>query len=175
MRSISGLKNSLKGEIVLPGDPRYDSLRRVWNHDIDLKPAAMVLCAAEDDVIRSVQFARENSLTLAVRSGGHSFAGHGVCEGGMVVNLSSMRRVSLDALARLVTIEPGIRAGELDQVTNAFTLAVPLGSCPMVGVAGFALGGGTGSLTPKYGFGCDNILDARVITASAAAMTASNE
>jgi FAD/FMN-containing dehydrogenase len=175
MDSIQRLTNSIKGEVVLPSHPRYDSVRRVWNHDIDLRPAAVVLCTTEDDVVRTVEFAREHDLTVAVRSGGHSFAGHGVCDRGIVINLSMMRRVRLDVPARLVTLEPGVRGGELDQVTTAFGLAVPLGSCPMVGVMGFVLGGGAGSLTTKYGFGCDNMVCARLITADRAVVKASED
>ena len=109
------------------------------------------MCVTEEDVVRSIEFARNHQLIVAVRSGGHSFAGHGVCDEGLVINLSQMKRVQLDALAATVRFESGIRAGELDQVTQAFGLAVPLGSCPMVGVAGYALGGGEGSLTRNSG------------------------
>ena len=175
MISFQQLAGSINGEIVMPGDAGYDALRRVWNHDIDLKPAAIVLCKSADDVASTIQFAHKNDFPVAVRSGGHSFAGHGVCDNGIVVNLSNMRRLQIDVPARLVTIEPGVRAGELDQVAQAFGLAVPLGSCPTVGVAGFALSGGNGSLTTKFGFACDSLVRARVISADADIITADQD
>jgi hypothetical protein len=155
----------MKGGIVTPGDSRYEALRRVWNHDIDSRPAVIALCECEDDVARAIEFARANDLKAALRAGGHSFAGHGVCDGGIVINLSPMKRVHLDAPGKTVVIEPGIRAGELDRTTQAFGLALPLGSCPMVGVTGFALGGGEGSLTTRFGFACDNIVAATLVAA----------
>jgi len=172
--SLRRLAKAIKGEIIVPGDQRYDSMRRVWNHDIDLRPAAIAVCMSDEDVIRSVEFARTENLIPAVRSGGHSFAGHGVCNGGIVINLSSRKRSQLDVPACHIRLEPGIRAGELDQMVQAFGLAVPLGSCPMVGVAGFALGGGAGSLTTKYGFACDSITRARVVTADCTILEASD-
>jgi FAD/FMN-containing dehydrogenase len=159
------LDRGFKGGIVTPEHRDYDTLRRVWNHDIDARPALIALCAGEDDVVRALEFARANDLTTAVRGGGHSFAGHGVCDGGIVINLSPMKRLRLDAPAKTAWIEPGIRASELDQTTQAFALAVPLGSCPMVGVTGFALGGGEGSLTARFGFGCDNVIEATLVAA----------
>ncbi len=131
------------------------------------------MCVNQEDVVRSIKFARDHNLVLAVRSGGHSFAGHGACDDGLVINLSMMKRVQVDALARTVRIESGTRAGELDQVTQAFGLAIPLGSCPTVGVAGYTLGGGEGSLTPKLGYGCDSMLGASIITADGQKLRAS--
>jgi FAD/FMN-containing dehydrogenase len=99
------------------------------------------------------------------RSGGHSFAGYGVCEDGLVIDLSLMKRAVLDPVHERIRIEPGILAGELDCLTQSFRMAVPLGSCPTVGVAGYALGGGESSLTPKFGYGCDSLMDLEVVTA----------
>ncbi len=170
---IAKFKQSLAGDVIAPNDPGYDSIRRVWNHDIDRRPRLIAMCVTEEDVVRSIEFARNHQLIVAVRSGGHSFAGHGVCDEGLVINLSQIKRVQLDALAATVRIESGIRAGELDQVTQAFGLAVPLGSCPMVGVAGYALGGGEGSLTPKFGYGCDSIFAASLVAADGRKLRAS--
>ena len=95
--------------------------------------------------MRAIEFARSHDLLIAVRSGGHSFAGHGTCDGGMVIDLSPMKRLEIDPNRAWVRLQSGVLAGELDLATNAFSMAVPLGSCPSVGVAGYALGGGEGA------------------------------
>ncbi|MGH9646540.1 MAG: FAD-binding oxidoreductase [Bryobacteraceae bacterium] len=170
--AIRKFAESLKGEVVLPGDKRYGKARRVWNHAVNRRPAIIARCADEEDVVRSVEFARRNELPTAVRSGGHSFAGHGVCDDGMVIDLSPMKRAKVDPVSCRITIEPGVVAGELDCLTQAFRMAVPLGSCPTVGVAGYALGGGESSLTTKFGYACDNITRARIVTADGRVLTA---
>lgn len=164
-RSIGKFSASLSGEVIVVGDPRYGKARRVWNHAVDLHPALIAVCANTRDVVRAVNFARHHGLLTAVRSGGHSFAGHGVCEGGLVIDLSSMKRAEIDPSRKLIRIETGVLAGELDCLTQAFKLAVPLGSCPSVGVAGYSLGGGEGSLTTRFGYGCDSITRLEVVTA----------
>jgi FAD/FMN-containing dehydrogenase len=164
-RSISKFVASMNGVVIIPGDHLYGGARRVWNHAVNLNPAVIARCANTEDVVRAVEFARERGLLTAIRSGGHSFAGHGVCEGGMVIDLCSMKRAAIDPLDKTITIETGVIAGELDCLTQAFKLAVPLGSCPSVGVSGYSLGGGEGSLTPKLGYGCDNITRIEVVTA----------
>lgn len=170
--AIRQLERTLTGKVVLPSDERYGKARRVWNHAVNQRPAIIARCANETDVVRSVEFARRNELLTAIRSGGHSFAGHGVCDGGMVIDLSTMKRSQIDPARRRITIEPGVMAAELDCLAQAFRMAVPLGSCPTVGVAGYALGGGEGSLTPKFGYACDNITRVRVVTADGRILTA---
>ena len=135
-------------------------------------PSISILRSSRDapapaDVVRAIEFAHAHDLTVAIRSGGHSFAGHGTCDGGIVIDLSLMKRIEIDASRASVRLQAGILAGELEQVTNAFSMAVPLGSCPSVGVAGYALGGGESALTPKLGFGCDNIARVEIVTADA--------
>ena len=152
--------------MILPDDARYEKARRVWNHAIDLRPAVIARCADAEDVVRAIEFARSHDLLIAVRSGGHSFAGHGTCDDGMVVDLSPMKRLEIDPNRAWVRLQSGVLAGELDLATNAFSMAVPLGSCPSVGVAGYALGGGEGALTPKLGFACDNLTCVEVVTAN---------
>ena len=156
---------NFKGEIILPKDSAYEKVRRVWNHAVDKHPAMIARCASTEDVVRAIEFARESELLVAVRSGGHSFAGHGTCDGGLVIDLSMMKCLEIDPARASVQIQPGVLAGELDKVTNAFSMAVPLGSCPSVGVAGYALGGGESALTPKLGFGCDSITRLEIVTA----------
>jgi hypothetical protein len=119
------------------GRRKVAALRRVKNRVINKYPALIVRCANDKDVQLAVDFARHKGLLTAVRSGGHSFAGHGVCEGGMVIDLSNMKRVQIDPVHENVRIEPGVLAGELDCLTQSFRMVVPLGSCPTVGVAGY--------------------------------------
>jgi FAD/FMN-containing dehydrogenase len=166
---------SLKGRAILPEDKRYSRARRVWNHAVNAYPEAIVQCANVDDVVRAVEFSRRHDLVTAVRSGGHSFAGHGVCDGGLVIDLSTMKQVEIDPGHLNVQIQPGVLAGELDCLTQAFEMAVPLGSCPSVGVAGYSLGGGEGSLTPKLGYGCDSISRIEIVTADGHLRSASEE
>ena len=136
----------------------------MWNHAVDLRPAIIARCAGTDDVQRAIEFARAEDLRVAVRSGGHSFAGHGACDGGIVIDLSLMKRVEVDPHRAWVRIAGGVRGGELEKITAAFSMAAPLGSCPSVGVAGYALGGGESALTPSLGFACDNITRVELVT-----------
>ena len=169
---IAKLAKSLAGEVILPRDRTYAKLRRVRNHAVNKHPAIILRCANRNDVQLAVDFSRRNDLLTAVRSGGHSFAGHGVCDDGLVIDLSPMKRVEIDPAHEKIRIEPGIVAGELDCLTQAFRRAVPLGSCATVGVAGYALGGGESSLTPKFGYGCDSIVGLEVVTADGKVLAA---
>jgi len=164
---------SLKGRVILPGDTLYSQARRVWNHAVNAYPEVIVRCANVDDIVRAIDFAHRYDLDTAVRSGGHSFAGYGVSDGGLVIDLSTMKRVEIDPRHFNASIEPGVLAGELDCLTQAFEMAVPLGSCPSVGVAGYSLGGGEGSLTPKFGYGCDSISRVDLVTADGRLRSAS--
>jgi FAD/FMN-containing dehydrogenase len=163
--AVRGLVQNFDGHIILPDDRRYASARRVWNHVVNKFPQLIAQCGSRDDIKRTIEFACQQDLLIAVRSGGHSFAGYGVCDNGIVIDLTLMKRAQVDPGAALVRIEPGVHAHELDYITQAFKMAVPLGSCPGVGVAGYALGGGEGSLTPKFGYGCDSIKQVEIITA----------
>ena len=173
--TIARFAKSLSGEVVLPQERRYGALRKVKNRAVDKRPAVIVRCANRNDVQLAVDFARHNDLLTAVRSGGHSFAGYGVCDGGLVIDLSMMKRVQIDPARETIRIEPGILAGELDCLTQSFRMAVPLGSCPTVGVAGYSLGGGESSLTPKFGYGCDSIVGLEVLTADGKLLAANAE
>jgi len=156
---------NLQGDLILPDDGPYEKARRVWNHAVDHRPAIIARCAGNEDVMRAIEFARDSDLLVAVRSGGHSFAGHGTCDGGLVIDLSLLKRIEIDPRRAWVRLQSGVLAGELDLVTNAFSMAVPLGSCPSVGVSGYALGGGESALTPKLGFACDNITRVEIVIA----------
>jgi hypothetical protein len=163
------------GRVIMRGDRGYSHARRVWNHAVNSFPQLVARCATVDDVLRSVEFSRHHNLLTAIRSGGHSFAGHGVCDGGMVIDLSLMKLAEIDPINRKVAIQTGVLAGELDCLTQAFKLAVPLGSCPSVGVAGYSLGGGEGCLTPNFGYGCDNLVRAEIVTADGSVHSASDQ
>lgn len=171
-RILCRFAEHFKGEIILPDDQRYSRARRVWNHAVNQRPQLIARCVNPEDVIRAIQFGVENQLLPAVRAGGHSFAGHGVCDGGIVIDLSLMTQVTIDPMSKLVRIAPGVLGNQLDHVAQAFKLAVPLGSCPSTGVVGYALGGGAGSLTPKFGYACDHITECQLIMADARHVTA---
>jgi len=170
---VEQLKNSLKGEVVLPTDPTYESARKIWNGMIDKRPALIARCAGTPDVVRAVNFARETGLLLAVRGGGHNIAGNAVCDDGIVLDLSLMKAAKVDPDARRVTIEAGATLADLDAATQAQGLATPLGINSTTGVAGLTLGGGFGWLSRKYGMTVDNLESAEVVTAAGEVVRAS--
>jgi len=163
--ALNKFANIFDGDLIFPGERRYHSARRVWNRAVNKYPQAIARCASLDDVMRAVEFSRRHDLSMAVRAGGHSFGGHGACDGGIVVDLSLMKRAQIDPASASIKVEAGVLAQELDCMTQAFKMAVPLGSCPSVGVAGYALGGGESSLTPKFGYACDSINQVDIVTA----------
>ncbi|MGH8830263.1 MAG: FAD-binding oxidoreductase, partial [Polaromonas sp.] len=170
---IEALKGTVRGKVILPDDDLYDSARRVWNATIDKHPALIVRCAAPSDVVRTVNFARDNGLLLAVRGGGHNIAGSAMCDDGIVIDLSQMKASSIDAGARRGTIEGGATLADLDAATQAHGLATPLGINSTTGVAGLTTGGGFGWLSRKYGMTIDNLESAEVVTAAGEAVRAS--
>jgi len=162
---LNELTGVFDGDAVLPGDPDYDSARRVWNGIIDRRPAAVIRCASTDDVRAGVALAREYDLPVAVRGGGHSVAGHGTVDDGIVLDLAAFDAVSVDAEAREVRVGGGATWGAVDAVTQRHGLAVPGGVFSRTGVAGLALGGGYGWLRNAYGLSCANLIAAEVVTA----------
>lgn len=163
---IEGLKGNFTGEVLLPSDDIYESARKIWNGMIDKHPALIVRCATTLDVVRAVNFARDNGLLLAVRGGGHNIAGNAVCDDGMVIDLSQMKAASVDPGARRVTIEGGATLGDLDAASQIHGLATPVGINSTTGLAGLTLGGGFGWLSRKYGMTVDNLESAEVVTAA---------
>ncbi|OUC90124.1 FAD-binding oxidoreductase [Streptomyces swartbergensis] len=159
-----GLAESLRGELLLPGDDRYDQTRRVWNGMIDHRPALIARCAGSADVAAAVAFAREHDLLVSVRGGGHNIAGKAVCVGGLMIDLSLMRRVAVDADNRTARVEGGATLGEMDSATQVSGLATTTGVVTHTGVAGLTLGGGVGRLARTYGLACDNLLSVDVVT-----------
>src|SRR5436305_4338348 len=163
--TVKDLRDALRGELVLPGDPAYDEARSVWNGMIDRRPALIARCTGTSDVIAAIRFARSEGLTVAVRGGGHNVAGNATCDGGLVIDLSPMKGVRVDAEARTVRAQGGITWGELDQETQAFGLATTGGLVTSTGIAGYTLGGGIGWLMRKHGLACDNLASADLVTA----------
>jgi FAD/FMN-containing dehydrogenase len=170
---VDALKGLFRGEIIRPVDAAYDKSRKVWNGSIDRRPALIARCAGVADVISAVRFAREHELLTAVRGGGHSFPGHSVCDGGIVIDLGLMKGIRVDPVARTARVQAGVLLGELDRETQAFGLAVPAGIVTHTGVAGLTLGGGTGWIQRKYGLSIDNLLSADLVTADGAFTKAS--
>jgi FAD/FMN-containing dehydrogenase len=163
--AFGGLDASFGGQLVRPDDPSYDEHRRVWNGSIDRSPALVARCSGVADVIAAVKFAREAGLPVAVRSGGHSFPGASVCDGGIVIDLSLMKGIRVDPEARTARAQAGVLWGELDRETQAFGLATTGGIVTHTGVAGLTLGGGIGWLQRKHGLTIDQLLSVDLITA----------
>jgi FAD/FMN-containing dehydrogenase len=170
---IQELKENVAGEVLLSKDDAYQDARKIWNAMIDKRPALIVRCATTMDVVRTVNFARENGLLLAVRGGGHNIAGNAICDDGVVIDLSRMKAANVDTGARRVTIEGGATLADLDAATQIHGLATPLGINSTTGVAGLTLGGGFGWLSRKYGMTIDNLESAEVVTARGEVVRAS--
>jgi FAD/FMN-containing dehydrogenase len=162
---IEQLQGSLRGSVLLPGDPAYDQARRIWNAMIDKRPALIVRCAGAADVRTAVDFARDHGVPLAVRGGGHNIAGSALVNDGLVIDLSGMRSVQVAPHKMRAWVEGGALLRDVDHETQAYGLATPLGINSTTGVAGLTLGGGFGWLTRKYGLTVDNLVAADIVTA----------
>jgi FAD/FMN-containing dehydrogenase len=162
----------LRGQLLRPGDDAYDSARKLWNGMFDRRPALIARCAGAADVVRSVNFARDHRLHVAVRGGGHSIPGHSVCDGGLVIDLSAMKGIRVDATDRRARAEPGIKWIDFDHETQAFDLATSGGTVSDTGIAGLTLGGGLGWLSSKHGLTVDNLVSADLVTADGRLLTA---
>ena len=170
---IEELKGKVTGQVLVPGDGEYDSARKIWNGMIDKKPAAIVRPANTQDVVGAVNFARESGLLLAVRGGGHNIAGNAICDDGLVIDMSRMKAIQVDAAKRRAVAEAGALLGDLDAATQAHGLATPLGINSTTGIAGLTLGGGFGWLSRKHGMTVDNLVSAEVVTAAGEVVKAS--
>jgi len=148
---IGVLRGALRGGVLLPSEPGYDAARAIWNAMIDRRPGMIVQALGAADVMQAVTFAREHGVVLSVRGGGHNIAGNAVCEGGLMLDLSRMRAVRVDAAARRVRVEGGALLCDVDKETQAFGLAVPVGINSTTGIAGLTLGGGFGWTSRTFG------------------------
>ena len=173
MTTAEAFKAGLRGQLLAPGDEGYDRARKLWNGMFDRRPALIARCAGAADVIRAVSFARDNRLAVAVRGGGHSFPGHSVCDGGLVIDLSAMKAIRVDLRTRTARAQAGVKWIEFDHETQAFGLATTGGTDADTGIAGLTLGGGLGWLSSKYGLTVDNLVSADVVTADGRLLTAS--
>jgi FAD binding domain/Berberine and berberine like len=162
---IERFQTAFRGEVIQPDDLRYETARMIWNASIDKHPGLIARCSGVADVIAAVNFARENDLPVAVRGGGHNVGGKALCDGGLVIDLSRMKGIRVDAKNRTVRVQGGATLGDVDRETHAFGLAVPAGIVSKTGIAGLTLGGGVGWLVRKYGLTCDNVLSFDIVTA----------
>jgi FAD/FMN-containing dehydrogenase len=173
--TVGELQAAVRGQVIRPGDSDYDEARAVWNASHDKHPALIVRCTGTADVIKVVEFARSQGLPLAVRGGAHSIAGFSTCDGGVVLDLSPMRAVTVDPQQRRATAQGGATWADFDHETQAFGLAVTGGLVSSTGLGGFTLGGGIGWLLRKHGLTCDNLVSADVVTADGRLVHASAE
>ncbi|WP_425619174.1 FAD-binding oxidoreductase [Anatilimnocola sp. NA78] len=164
--ALARLQAKLKGRLVLASDAAYETARRVfyWNPKTEQKPVGIVQCGDEEDAVRAVEFAREFSLEVAVRSGGHSHLAWG-SSNGLVIDLSPLKRISVDPERRIVRAQAGVTSGEVARAAGEHGLVPVLGQCPGVGATGVTLGGGLGWLSGLFGASCDNLLSTRLVTA----------
>jgi FAD/FMN-containing dehydrogenase len=167
------LKGKVKGQVVLPSDPNYDEVRKIWNAMIDRRPAVIVRCARADDIPHALELARLNGLDVSIRGAGHNIAGNALCEGGLMIDLSTMKNVRVDATNRRAFVEPGATLADFDEAVQKHGLATPMGINSTTGVSGLTLGGGFGWLTRKYGMTVDNLVSAEVVIADGKKIRAS--
>lgn len=162
---LNALAGQLRGELILPHDEKYNETRKIYNAMIDKRPGMFVMCVDVADVIYAVKFARANDLLVAVRGGGHNGGGLGLCDEGMVIDLSGIKFIDVDVENKTVRVGGGNLWGEVDHATHPFGLAVPAGIISTTGVGGLTLGGGVGYLSRKYGLTIDNLLEADMVLA----------
>jgi len=171
--AVAGLREALRGTLLEPHDAGYDDARRVWNGAIDRRPRLIARCAAPADVSAAVDFARRHGLPLAVRGGGHQFAGQSVCDDGVVIDLSPMKGIHVDPERRTADAQAGVLWGELDHATQACGLAVTGGAISHTGIAGLTLGGGIGWLMRTYGLTVDSLVSVDLVMADGTQVSAS--
>lgn len=170
---IEGFGRRIKGKVLLPSDAEYEKARQVWNGMINKRPWAIVQCADKNDVVQALALGHKQSLVIAVKAGGHNIAGNAVCDGGIVIDLSTMKGLQVFPEEKRVVAQAGVTWGEFDKATQVHGLAVTGGEVSTTGIAGLTLGGGIGWLMRKYGLACDNLISAQVVTADGRNLKAS--
>ncbi len=166
-------KANLGGRLITPSDVDYDEVREIWNGMHDKRPALIAQCTGVADVITAINFARENNILVSIRGGGHNVSGSASNDGGLMIDLSLMKGIRVDAENRTVHAQGGVTWGDIDRETQVFGLVAPGGVVSTTGIAGLTLGGGLGWLRKKYGFSIDNFLSVDIVTADGNFLTAS--
>jgi FAD/FMN-containing dehydrogenase len=170
---VEAFASGLSGRVLTPGAEDYDDVRAIWNAMIDKRPGLIAQCASSADVVRAVELANAHDLLVAVRGAGHNIAGNSLCDGGLLIDLSTMKRVDMDPAGKTVRVDPGVTLGELDRATQADGLAVSVGINSTTGISGLTLGGGFGWLSRRWGMTIDNLVAATVVLASGEEVRAS--
>ncbi|HTS57019.1 MAG TPA: FAD-binding oxidoreductase [Terriglobales bacterium] len=173
--SIDQLKSAFRGELIQPTDGAYDQARKVYNAMIDKRPKLIARCVDVADVMAAVRYGRENVMLTAIRGGGHNGGGLGICDGGLVIDLSQMKGVRVDPAARTARVAAGCVWGDVDHATHPFGMAVPCGFIATTGVAGLTLGGGIGYLSRRYGLTIDSLLSVDMVLADGRFVTANTK
>ena len=172
---INSLKSEFRGQIIQPGDSNYDEARKIWNAMVDCKPALIAQVSGADDVSSAIKFAQANKLDITIRGAGHNIAGNSICNDGLMIDFSNMKKVSVDSNKKIALVEPGATLKDFDAEAQKYGLATPVGINSTTGIAGLTLGGGFGWLTRKYGFTVDNLLSADVVTVDGKKLKASEK
>ncbi|MBI4499817.1 MAG: FAD-binding oxidoreductase [Gemmatimonadetes bacterium] len=172
---LADLKPKLRGSLLLPADPGYDDARSIWNAMIDRRPVAIARCLGVADVVTSVNFAREHHMPLAIKGGGHNISGLAIADGALVLDMSAMRGVWVDPLARVARAQAGCLLGDVDRETQLHGLAACFGFVSATGIAGLTLGGGFGYLSRRFGWTSDTVLAMDVVTADGRLVRASEK
>jgi FAD/FMN-containing dehydrogenase len=172
---LSAFDAALRGELLFPSDPPYEEARRVWNGMIDRHPGLIVRVGGAGDVVAAIDFVRSHDLSFSVRAGGHNVAGRAMSEGGLTIDLSRLRSVEVDLASLTVRVGAGATLGDIDHVTQAFGLAVPVGLVSETGVAGLTLHGGMGWQTRLRGLTLDNLVSVEIVTADGRLLTANED
>jgi FAD/FMN-containing dehydrogenase len=172
-KKLDEFKANFRGTVLPAGNHGYEQARKIWNGMFDKKPAAIARCVGTSDVINAVNFARNNNLEMSVKGGGHNSAGTAVCDDGLMIDLSLMKRVTVNPKKKTARVDGGCLLGDVDAETQLYGLAVSAGIISHTGVGGLALGGGFGWISRKHGLSVDNLISAEVVTASGDLVTAS--
>lgn len=172
-RAVEKLTSIVRGDVILPGDAAYEAERKVWNGLANYYPAAIVRCVDVEDVRLAVNFAREQGMTLSVRSGGHSIVGHSTNDGGLVIDLANLKKITIDPVNQMARLEPGLTWGEVANTLQPFGLAMTAGDVASVGVGGLLLGGGIGWMVRAYGLSIDRLRSVELVTADGQLLRAS--
>lgn len=171
--AIKEFKTGFAGSVLLPDNPQYDEVRQIWNAMIDRRPSMVARCTSPADVVHALNFVRQHNVPFSLRGGGHNIAGNAVCDEGVMIDLSPMKKVDIDQQHHQGHVEPGCTLAEFDTAAQAYGLATPLGINSTTGVAGLTLGGGFGWLSRKYGLTVDNLLGVDIVTADGQQLHAS--